>query len=212
MDVAHARMIGTVNGENEAEVVLLSPDVPVPNSTICDGILKWGSEQSSCNNEALLLRFNSIPQRYPSVIWLPRKGVTLANLKSISDDSGRTFSIIVGSHLESANAGEKRPKLDPGSATRNVGALQFPSEPSRVSYGKPSGDKKSVCEESNRGVGRFHLTPKFSPPAFLLPLALALLGVCLFLCGSLQIEREKEIIGGLFRTAGAVLVFWAALA
>jgi hypothetical protein len=64
MNVANGGMVGGVSRENETEVMTLSPNFAIPNPTVCDRVVKWYVEHSSCKDETFLIGLYSITQRY----------------------------------------------------------------------------------------------------------------------------------------------------
>src|SRR5262249_51364686 len=129
----------------------------------------WRLEQSGCDNKTLFVWLYGVPQRYSSISGPPGEIVKLTNFDGISDNGCGTFPIIVSSQLKSNDLWEQWWGVEyPRASARHIGAFQFAVRTSRISYSKPSNDKQSICEESNRSIGRLHLTQEFPPPAFLL--------------------------------------------
>src|SRR5262249_30473360 len=175
MERANAAVVPRIAGQHETVIMQSSPNISVPDTPICNGILHWG-EMLFCDWEPPLFRLYGGSKRLLVRVVPPQVSrsfgeiVHFANLKRKFYDGRRAFAVVIDRQLEAHRMREKWGPSQPWSTTGDVGTLRFAGHFLAADHGEPADNKERECEESNRGVGRFRVTHKFTPPAFLLPL------------------------------------------
>ena len=179
-------------GKHEAPRMRIAPDVPIPKPAIYG----WIGEPEIDAEFSYVFGMGSGGVGAGSGMPLIfRGGRELIGFTELYGDMGKrpgSLPVIVDLQIKDGS-------LDVGrAATRDMCSLQFADGGLGAFDAIPANNHKAICEESNRGIGRLHVTGEFSPPAFLFPLVLWLIGFPLMTRGGLC-----EAAGGLLIAAGA---------
>jgi hypothetical protein len=118
MERANAAVVPGIAGQHETVIMQSSPNVRVPDTPICNGILHWG-EMLFCDCEPSLFRLYGGSKRLPICVVPPQVSgsfgeiVHFANLKRKFYDSRRAFAVVIDRQLEAHRMREKRGTSQP---------------------------------------------------------------------------------------------------